>query len=105
MSLRGPAFLYAEYGFPALVVLLSDLLIRGIWGKSALDSDLRRVVAVEERSVDLYTGHLSTCYTEANDNPVCRSSVMPASFPTVVPGASMGEDADFADGRGGCEEV
>jgi hypothetical protein len=70
-----------------------------------LHCDLRRLVAVEERRIDFDSFDFAGSYTEAEDDPVERLGIVAPSFPAVVPGSCVCENAWFADGRFGVVEV
>ena len=106
VALRGSALLLVEDGFPAgEIVLLHGLLVRRRRYEAALHRDLGRVVPVEEGGVDFYAGDAARGDAQAEHHPVGGLGVVAAGFPAIVPGAGVGEDARFADGGCGCDEV
>jgi hypothetical protein len=106
MALTWAAFLFREDSFPACVARLLDFfLLFLICDESTFDSDFRRVVAVEESSVDFYTCDLSTGCPEAENDPVGGFGVVATRFPTIVPCSGVDEDSGSANWGTWCDEV
>ena len=70
-----------------------------------LDGNGRRVVAREERGVDLHPVDYPRRNTELDDYPVGRGRVVAPRLPAVVPPPGSDEVASALDGCGGVDEV
>ena len=110
MSLARTTFLLFQNRLPSRKILPLYLLFPAIIRETPLHPNLRRLIPIKKRRINLHTFYAPARYTKAEDDPVEGLRVVAPSLPAIVPGSGVGEDARFADrgcGRrevlGGCE--
>lgn len=88
VALARATFATGKKLLPPLVLMLLHHLICTLVGFVATEyRDGFSMIAAKECGVDFHAVYNTGCGAEADGYPVVRFGVMPAGFPTVVPGA------------------
>ena len=100
-----PTLLLPQNSFPTPKPPLLNLLLFLALSKIPLNSNFRRMIPIEKRSIDFNTRDFAACNAQTDYYPVEGFRVVATRFPAIVPGACVDEVAGFADGGCGSDEV